>query len=276
MSTVKIGLCQMHVSYDKGENLAEAGRMIAQAAAEGADFAVLPEMFVCPFQNHLFRPAAEEPEGPAVAFLAEQARKHGIYLIGGSLPELEDGGVYNTSYFFGRDGKILGKHRKMHLFDAVLKDGTVCEESAAIRPGDKLTVVDTQYGPVGLAICFDVRFAELFRLMGLRGCKIIFLPAAFNLTTGPAHWDITVRMRALDQQCYVAACAPARDMESGYHSYAHSTIAGPSGEVLVRQGTGPGVTVTELDLDKIDQDRQILPILASRRTDLYETVYKGL
>ncbi len=275
MSVVRIGLCQMPVSEDKGENLAAAESMIARAAEQGADFAVLPEMFVCPFQNHLFRPAAEEPEGPTVRFLSGLARKHGIYLVGGSLPELEGGEVYNTGYLFGREGQILAKHRKMHLFDAVLNDSTVCQESAVIRAGDKVTVADTEFGPVGLAICFDVRFAELFRLMGLRGARIIFLPAAFNLTTGPAHWDITLRMRALDQQCYVAACAPALDMACGYHSYGHSAITGPSGEVLVRQGQEPGVTVTEVELDKIDRDRQVLPILRSRRTDLYDTVYKG-
>ena len=127
---------------------------------------------------------------------------------------------------------------------------------------------------MGLAICFDIRFSELFRLMSLQNVGMIFHPAAFNLSTGPAHWDISVRMRALDQQCFLISCAPARNMDCVYHSYAHSMIAGPWGEVLRRMGTEEGVTVTELDLDTLPTVRRSLPILSGRRTDIYDTICK--
>ena len=254
--------------------LSRAAELVGQAARAQADFAILPEMFVCPFANCNFRPNAEEAGGATVQFLSNLAKYHGLYLVAGSIPELNGGKVYNTSYFFDRNGQVLGKHQKMHLFDAVFQDGSVYRESDAIQAGDHITVVQTEFGPVGLAICFDIRFSELFRLMSLQNVGMIFHPAAFNLSTGPAHWDISVRMRALDQQCFLISCAPARNMDCVYHSYAHSMIAGPWGEVLRRMGTEEGVTVTELDLDTLPAVRRSLPILSGRRTDIYDTICK--
>ena len=254
--------------------LSRAAELVGQAARAQADFAILPEMFVCPFANCNFRPNAEEAVGATVQFLSNLAKYHGLYLVAGSIPELNGGKVYNTSYFFDRNGQVLGKHQKMHLFDAVFQDGSVYRESDAIQAGDHITVVQTEFGPVGLAICFDIRFSELFRLMSLQNVGMIFHPAAFNLSTGPAHWDISVRMRALDQQCFLISCAPARNMDCVYHSYAHSMIAGPWGEVLRRMVTEEGVTVTELDLDTLPAVRRSLPILSGRRTDIYDTICK--
>ena len=275
MRPVKIALCQLDILPDKEHNVRRAEELIEQAAARGADFAVLPEMFVCPFANENFLPASEEPLGPTIRRMQALAARFGMYVIAGSLPERENGAVYNTSYFIGRGGEVLARHRKMHLFDATLKDGTVYRESAAICPGSQVTVVQTEYGPVGLAICFDIRFSELFRLMGLRGVSMIFHPTAFNLSTGPAHYEISVRMRALDQQCFVASCEPARNLDCVYHSYANSMIAGPSGQILARMGLEEGVSVTEIDLDELDSARQVLPILSGRRSDLYDTVWKA-
>ena len=261
------------MAEQKEKNLQRAAQLVAEAAAQHADFAILPEMFVCPFSNGNFRPNAETPNGPAVRFLSSLARKHGIYLIAGSIPELEENAVYNTSYFFDRAGNILGKHRKMHLFDATFRDGSVYRESDAITPGSRMTVVQTEFGPVGLAICFDIRFSELFRLMSLQGVRMIFHPAAFNLSTGPAHWDMSVRMRALDQQCFMISCAPARNPDCVYVSYGHSMIADPFGAVVARMDTEEGVTVAELDLGEIETTRRALPIMNGRRTDVYNTVY---
>ena len=271
-TTVKIGLCQMKISEDKQANLQRAEEMIAQAASLGADFVLLPEMFVCPFANANFRPSAEPPMGPAVRRMGAQAARRGVYLIAGSVPEIQDGKVYNTSYLFDRQGQVVARHRKIHLFDAVLKDGTVHKESAAVAHGDQVTVTETEFGTAGLAICFDVRFAELFRLMGNAGAKMIFLPAAFNHTTGPAHWEITLRMRALDQQCFVAACAPAQDETCVYHSWGHSMVTGPSGQVILDAGEDECVSVAEIDLNEIELNRRILPIVSGRRTDVYDTI----
>lgn len=274
MDAVRIALCQMDVAAGKKDNLLKAAGMVADAAAKEADFAILPEMFVCPFANANFAPNAEEPGGKTVKFLGSLAREHGLYLIGGSIPETENGRIYNTSYLFDRKGSILARHRKMHLFDAVLGNGTVYRESDTIAPGDQVTVAETEFGPVGLAVCFDIRFSELFRLMSLQGARMIFHPAAFNLSTGPAHWEISVRMRALDQQCYVVSCAPARNMKSVYCSYANSMIAGPDGAIEARMGTEEGVLVTEIDLDSIEKNKRMLPILSGRRTDIYDTILK--
>ena len=242
MRPVKVALCQLDIAEEKAVNLSRAAELVGQAARAQADFAILPEMFVCPFANCNFRPNAEEAGGATVQFLSNLAKYHGLYLVAGSIPELKDGSVYR--------------------------------ESDAIQAGDHITVVQTEFGPVGLAICFDIRFSELFRLMSLQNVGMIFHPAAFNLSTGPAHWDISVRMRALDQQCFLISCAPARNMDCVYHSYAHSMIAGPWGEVLRRMGTEEGVTVTELDLDTLPAVRRSLPILSGRRTDIYDTICK--
>ena len=252
MRPVKVALCQLDIAEEKAVNLSRAAELVGQAARAQADFAILPEMFVCPFANCNFRPNAEEAGGATVQFLSNLTKYHGLYLVAGSIPELNGGKVYNTSYFFDRNGQVLGKHQKMHLFDAVFQDGSVYRESDAIQAGDHITVVQTEFGPVGLAICFDIRFSELFRLMSLQN----------------------VRMRALDQQCFLISCAPARNMDCVYHSYAHSMIAGPWGEVLRRMGTEEGVTVTELDLDTLPAVRRSLPILSGRRTDIYDTICK--
>lgn len=274
MNTVRIALCQMDVVDEKKENLRKAAKMIADAAGQRADFVILPEMFVCPFNNANFEPNAEEPEGETVRLLGGLARQYGVYLIGGSIPEKENGCLYNVSYFFDRNGNILDKHRKMHLFDAILGDGTVYRESDTITPGGQVTVVETEFGQAGLVVCFDIRFSELFRLMGLQGAQMIFHPAAFNLSTGPAHWEISVRMRALDQQCFVISCAPARNMRSIYCSYANSMITGPDGGIITRMGTEEGVLVTEINLDSIERSRRMFPILSGRRTDIYDTILK--
>ena len=187
MRPVKVALCQLDIAEEKAVNLSRAAELVGQAARAQADFAILPEMFVCPFANCNFRPNAEEAGGATVQFLSNLAKYHGLYLVAGSIPELNGGKVYNTSYFFDRNGQVLGKHQKMHLFDAVFQDGSVYRESDAIQAGDHITVVQTEFGPVGLAICFDIRFSELFRLMSLQNVGMIFHPAAFNLSTGPAH-----------------------------------------------------------------------------------------
>lgn len=274
MCIVRVGLCQLDVAEQKERNLQRAAQLVAEAAAQHADFAILPEMFVCPFSNGNFRPNAEAPDGPTVHFLSNLAKKHGIYLVAGSIPELDGNNVYNTSYFFNRTGDVLGKHRKMHLFDAMFRDGSVYRKSDAISPGSQMTVVQTKFGPVGLAICFDIRFSELFRLMSLQGVRMIFHPAAFNLSTGPAHWDMSIRMRSLDQQCFMISCAPARNPACAYVSYGHSMIADPFGAVVTRMGTEEGVAVAQLDLSEIEVTRQALPIMRGRRTDVYNTVYR--
>lgn len=268
---LKLGLCQMKVGQDKGENLRRAEACLREAAGQGAQVAVLPEMFNCPYENSCFPRYAEPAGGESWQFLSRMARELGLYLVGGSVPEREGEKIYNTCYLFSPEGAELARHRKVHLFDIDVPGGQRFMESDTLTAGDQITVVDTPLGKLGVAICFDIRFAELFRVMGDLGAQLILVPAAFNMTTGPIHWSLAFRMRALDQQCFVAGCSPARDEGASYVAYGHSLVCNPWGEILTEFDEKEGVRVVELDLDDLDKYRGQIPILAGRRTDLYQT-----
>ena len=271
---VKLGLCQMRVTADKEANLRHAGELLARAAENGAQIAALPEMFNCPYENACFPAYAESAGGESWQALSRAAKENGLYLVGGSVPELEDGNIYNTSYIFSPEGEELARHRKVHMFDIDVPGGQRFKESDTLTPGDRITVVDTPWGKIGIAICFDIRFAEMFRVMGDMGAGLIVVPAAFNMTTGPAHWDLTFRMRAIDQQCFVAGCSPARDETASYVAYGNSLVADPWGSFPLHLDEKEAVEVVELDLDDLARYRGQIPILSGRRTDLYGTVRK--
>ena len=268
---LKLGLCQMRVTADKAENLRHARELLAKAAAGGAELAVLPEMFNCPYENAAFPVYAEPAGGESWQMLSDAARETGMYLVGGSVPELEDGHIYNTCYIFSPDGRELARHRKVHLFDIDVPGGQRFKESDTLAAGDQITLADTPWGKVGVAICFDIRFAEFFRVMGDEGAALICVPAAFNMTTGPAHWDLTFRMRAVDQQCFVAGCSPARDESASYVAYGNSLVADPWGTFPLHMDEKEHVMVAELDLDDLARYRSQIPILSGRRKDLYRT-----
>lgn len=267
--TFSIALCQMHVNTDKERNLAKAESMIREAAKKGAQVIALPEMFNCPYSNKYFREFAEDGGGRTVGFLSSLAAELGIYLVGGSIPELDQDNVYNTSFIFGREGEMIGKHRKIHLFDIDVKGGIRFKESDTLTPGDSVTVFDTEYCKIGVAICYDVRFPELFRKMTLDGARLVILPGAFNMTTGPAHWELTMRARALDNQIYFAAVSPARDTEGPYQAYGHSCVANPWGEICGKTDSRESIVYAEIDLDYLEGIRDQLPLLKHRRPALY-------
>ncbi|MCL5289813.1 MAG: carbon-nitrogen hydrolase family protein [Bacillota bacterium] len=266
----KLGLCQLPVSADKAANLSNARDAVKEAAACGCQLVALPEMFNCPYGNQYFSAYAEEfPGGETIHTLADLAREHAIYLVGGSLPERDAGNLYNTSFVFGPEGTLLTRHRKVHLFDIDIPGGITFKESDTLTAGDSVTVFDTPFCRVGVAICYDIRFPELTRSMALKGSQLLVLPAAFNMTTGPAHWELTMRARALDNQLYVAAVSPARDEKAGYVAYGHSMVTSPWGEVLVQAHEKPAVLTADIDLRYLSRIRQQLPLLKHRR----ETVY---
>lgn len=265
---MKLGIIQSPVEKDKEANLSYAERSIARAAGEGADLVVLPEMFNCPYYNAAFVANAEPADGPSVARLSQAAAKNGVYLVGGSIPLWEDGRIYNASFVFDRAGQVLAVHKKVHLFDIAIDGGQVFKESDTFTAGDGVTLFDTEFGKMGLCICFDFRFPELARLMALEGARCIFVPAAFNMTTGPAHWELMFRQRAVDNQLFTVGVAPARSYE-GYVSYANSMVVSPWGEVLYRADEKPALAVVEIDLAQIESVRRQLPLLSARRTDLY-------
>ena len=182
---MKLAQIQMRVQPDKAENLRHAEALLARV--KGADMAVLPEMFCCPYDNGCFRAYGEAEGGEAYRMLSRAAAENGLWVVGGSLPELDGGRVYNTSYVFRPDGRCAARHRKMHLFDIDVAGGQQFRESDTLTAGDTVTVFDTPWGRMGLCICFDLRFQELARLMTLEGAQVLVVPAAFNMTTGPAH-----------------------------------------------------------------------------------------
>lgn len=269
MATVKLGLCQMRVTEDKGANLEAAKSMIAKAAEKGARFVVLPEMFNCPYSSGKFPLYAEPEGGESCRALSEAAARNGVYLIGGSIPEERVGKIYNTSFVYGPGGELMGAHRKAHLFDINVPGKVRFMESETLSPGDSATVIDTEYGKIGVAICFDIRFSPFFAKMAEDGANIIFVPGAFNMTTGPAHWELSFRMRAVDNQLFIAGCAPARDESAPYISYGNSIVTTPWGEVAGRLGGEEGLLLAELDMDEIGRVRAALPIRSAMRRELY-------
>jgi len=265
---MKIAQIQMPVGTDKTANIQRACNLIRWSGA--IDIAVLPEMFCCPYDNACFRAYGEEEGGEAYQAMSAVAKEQKIYLVGGSIPELCDGKVYNTCYVFDPTGKCIARHRKTHLFDINVEDGQCFRESDTLSPGSDVTTFETPWGVMGLCICFDFRFQELSRLLALRGAKVIFVPAAFNMTTGPAHWELLFRQRAVDNQCFTVGTSPARDNAASYTAWGHSIVCDPWGTVLNQCNEQSQVAVVEIDLKKVDSVRCQLPILSARREDLYE------
>lgn len=266
---MRLAMLQMEVVHNKEENLRHARRLLEQAAAQGAQLAVLPEMFCCPYSNQYFRAYGEQEGGSAWQMLSQAARELRLWLVGGSMPELWEDKVYNTSYVFDPQGNQAAKHRKAHLFDINVEGGQSFKESDVLTPGDQVTVFDTPWGRLGLCICFDLRFQELSKRMADEGAQMIVVPAAFNMTTGPAHWELLFRQRAVDNQIFTLGVAPARDENGEYVSYGNSILCDPWGTVLARAGAGEEILLAEADFARNQSIRRQLPIRSARREELY-------
>lgn len=262
---IKVAAIQMPIAKEKQKNVRIAGEYIekaVQTAKGDLDLVMLPEMFCCPYQTENF-PIYAEKEGETVwQAMSDYAKKHQIYLIAGSMPECDKkGNVFNTSYVFDRQGRQIAKHRKAHMFDIQVKNGQCFKESDTLTPGSHTTVFDTEFGKMGVMICYDIRFPDFARSMVKEGARAIFVPAAFNMTTGPAHWELTFRARALDNQIYMLGCAPARENGAGYVSWGHSILTDPWGEVVCQLDEKAGILLGEIDLEREEQIRDQLPLL---------------
>lgn len=267
---VKIALCQTKVMDNMVANVENAYRKISRAAYNGAKIVALGEMFNCPYSGRYFSIYAEEEEkSRALKMLEKVSREWGIYIIGGSIPELDAGKVYNTSYVFNPEGRIIGKHRKIHLFDIEIENGINFYESHYLDRGDSFTIFDTVYGKMGLCICYDIRFPELTRAMVLNGARAIFVPAAFNMTTGPAHWELLFKSRAVDNQIYIAGISPARDNDSIFTAYGHSLLVNPWGDITARAGEYEDIIYGSIDFEFLEKVRRELPLLKHRRPEVY-------
>lgn len=266
---MKAALIQLFSTDDKARNLSHASDMIAEAALGGADIVVLPEMFCCEYRNSSFIANQEPAGGPAWTMLSGAAKKHGVWIIGGTVPESDGGKLYNTSFVFNREGAQAARCRKSHLFDIAVKGGQHFKESDTFTPGDEIVSFETEFGRLGLCICFDMRFPELARIMALDGAWAVFCPASFNMTTGPAHWEIMFRSRAVESQVYTLGCAPARDENGSYVSYSNSIIVHPWGNVLARAGAEERILYADIDRAEAESIREQLPLMSARRTDMY-------
>jgi len=270
----KIAGFQMNVSQNKQKNIEKVENCIKELKTKEVDMVVLPEMFICPYQTTLFKEYSEVEGGETWKKLSKIAKKYHIYIIAGSVPENEDSKIYNTSYVFNREGEMIAKHRKIHLFDIDIKGGQYFKESDSLSRGESVTVFETEFGKIGLCICYDLRFPELSRLMVDRGAKMIIVPAAFNMTTGPSHWNILFRTRALDNQVFTLGVAPARDNFASYISWANSILVSPWGNIINKLDENEDTLISEIDFDYVTKIREELPLLAHRRSDIYKITSK--
>ncbi|KAJ4830847.1 Omega-amidase, chloroplastic [Turnera subulata] len=277
LTKFKIGLCQVLVTADKEKNIASARSAIEEAAAKGAKLVLLPEIWNSPYSNDSFPVYAEDIDAgfdasPSTAMLAEAARDLKITIVGGSIPERAGDRLYNTCCVFDSDGKLKAKHRKIHLFDIDIPGKITFIESKTLTAGETPTIVDTEVGRIGIGICYDIRFQELAMIYAARGAHLLCYPGAFNMTTGPLHWELLQRARAADNQLYVATCSPARDDKASYIAWGHSTLVGPFGEVLATTEHQQEIIIAEIDYSIIDLRRSSLPLTKQRRGDLYQLV----
>jgi deaminated glutathione amidase len=265
----RVAAVQMTSNEDVERNLETAVRLTREAAADGAALIVLPECFALlgPEQNKLAIAEALPEGGPILARLRELARTVGVELVLGGFWERasDPGKVRNACVHLAADGAVRAVYRKIHLFDGDLPDGTTLRESATVEPGSEPVVTDTRFGKLGLSVCYDLRFPELYRALVDRGAIALTVPAAFTLTTGKDHWHVLLRARAIEAQCYVIAAA-----QTGRHfgqrvSYGHALICDPWGTVLSECGEGEGYAIAAIDPAVVERVRGSVPSLRHRR-----------
>jgi predicted amidohydrolase len=283
---MRVAAIQTTAGDDRTANLVAAGILVDEAVAAGAELVVLPEYFSVAGTPEVLRAGAESLDGPTMAWAASIAVRLGIHVVAGSFPERprDPGGrLANTSCLVGPDGATMAVYRKIHLFDVDL-EGVACEESATFAPGDQVVVVplapaaggvDETRPVLGMSLCYDVRFPEIYRIMALDGATVVSVPAAFAAATGPAHWELLLRARAVEDQVFVIGAGQVGDLPAGMpRCHGHSMIVDPWGVVLAeRTEPDPGVVVADLDMGSLEEVRARLPVLANRRPGAYVGVH---
>ncbi|MEE8311016.1 MAG: carbon-nitrogen hydrolase family protein [Candidatus Binatia bacterium] len=269
MRSLVVSAAQMRAGPDPERNLETARQLVQRAADDGAELVALPELFGWSGPPAQERDHAETVPGPTTDFAAELARAHGMHVVAGSVLERcadDPERCFNTCALLGPEGTLLAAYRKIHLFDVDIVDGPRAAESRTRAAGSQTMCIDTELGRIGLAICYDLRFPELFRRLADAGAEIIVMPSAFTATTGAAHWMPLIRARAIENQCYFVAPNQHGPTSHGFSSYGHSVIIDPWGEVLAEAGEdGPDVVTARLAADRLVRVRAELPSLAHRR-----------
>jgi predicted amidohydrolase len=269
---MRIGCVQLRAGPRVDDNIAEAGRLCALCARQGADLVVLPEKWAAFGPADALRAAAGPlDDSEPLRAAASWARELGVALVAGSVPETvpdADGKLANTSVAFDRDGRLAGAYRKLHLFDVDV-DGRRIRESDAEVAGDEPVLAELDGITMGLAVCYDLRFPELFRAYADGGALVVTVPSAFLRRTGRDHWEVLVRARAIENGLFVAAPAQVGTLAGGYESHGHSLVCDPWGTVLADGGESPGVVMADCDLAAVQRVRRALPSLAHRRAEAY-------
>ena len=265
--TLKVGCIQLKVGLNKTENVSRALNKIREAKSKGAELISLPECFNSPYGTNYFPEYAEEIPGETTNLLSEIAKELKIFLIGGTIPERDGDKLYNTATIWGTNGELLAKFRKIHLFDIDIPGGITFKESDSLSAGDSLAIFDVKDFKIGVGICYDIRFEvnlnsikmpikfknhfqELAKLYRKKGCNLLVYPGAFNMKTGPLHWELLARGRANDNQLYTAVVSPARDVEASYVAWGHSMCVDPWGKVLYQAEADEEVFIIDMRKNK--------------------------
>jgi len=263
---MRVALCQVNSRHDREANLAAARELLDRAAAAGADLAVLPEYvdYLGPTDGE---PKPEPVDGSFGQFFASAARDLRMWVLAGSFHETgpDDDHTYNTSLLFDRSGALAASYRKIHLFDVEIPGRVSYQESRTVAPGEEVVTADVDGVTVGLSICYDLRFPELYRRLAVSGAKVLLVPAAFTAHTGRDHWEVLLRARAIENQCYVLAAGQTGSHEPGRLSYGRSMVVDPWGTVIAQAPDGVGLVVADLDFARLERIRQEIPSLANRR-----------
>jgi deaminated glutathione amidase len=267
---LRVAAVQLNSIEDKDRNLEIAVRLTRGAAESGAELVVLPEKFNLLGTEQQLRAGAEPLDGPTLRLMSGLARELGLWLVAGSIVEHVDGEekLRNTSVAIGPDGERHAVYRKIHMFDVEV-GGVVYRESETEAPGDEIVIADVEGLPLGLTICYDLRFPELFRILAVRGARVVALPAAFTLHTGKDHWEVLVRARAIEDQVFVIAAGQIGVHPPGHESYGRSMIVDPWGVTLAVAPDSECFVIADLDLAAQDRIREQLPSLANRRPEAY-------
>lgn len=266
----KIAAIQMASGTNVSANLIEASKQIVNAAQAGAELIVLPESFaIMGFEDaDQLKVAEEDGTGPIQDFLSEQAKKNNVWLVSGTIPikSALENKVYAACLVYNDKGERVSRYNKIHLFDVHLEiTKETYNESETLEAGNQVVVVDTPFGKIGIAICYDLRFPELFRQLVLQGAEIIVLPSAFTAITGKAHWEVLVRARAIENLCYVVASSQGGYHVNGRETHGDSMIVDPWGTIIDRLPQGPGFVLAEIDIENMKKMRQNFPVLTHRK-----------
>ena len=261
----KIGISQMKVNSNKEKNLEKVKASLSVFGKNDVNLGVLPECWNCPYGVEYFEEYSEEiNNSKSIELMSELAKENNLYLIGGTIPIKEDGKIYNTCFCFNNKGEIIGKYSKIHLFDIDLGNFSF-KESDVLTAGSKPLIIETPYCKIGIGICYDLRFPLLADYYAKNGCNMIVYPGSFSEKTGPIHWSLLLKGRALDNQCYVIGCSTSKNDDFNYKGYGHSSIVDPWGNIMYEADGDSVCYVRNIDMKYLEEIRNKIPVLKNTR-----------